>query len=442
MKSTEEEEEETIGLTMLMNDDVESSDDDDDEISHSDSSDSSDFKEEKVESFHDVDEVTVFEIGKSVRKERRMMPSKKYRVVVLVSGGKDSLFNAMECVARGHELVAFANVAPDPETDDDDLSSFMYQTVGHELIDAIAECAECPLLRKYTKCRAKTKSLRYENTSGDEVEDLYELLLDVKTKYPQVDAVSVGAIFSDYQRNRVENICSRLNLVPLCFMWRREQRDLLREMISKQMECVVVKVACLGLNRTHVGKTIRDIESHLLELNRKYDVHPCGEGGEYETLTLDCPLYKRKRIVLDRVRVLSHSEDEDVLSMRIEKFHLEEKTSQRKDIVNEHDVFLRSMVMPISSCSRHDNKVEKVMSDTTLIHVELTKAPVRQQKYDSIYEETISLMKEMERKLRKENCELENAIHVRLYVRDMSDFGEINRAFCEMFGGKTAKRVR
>ena len=34
------------------------------------------------------------------------------RVVALVSGGKDSCFNMMQCVAAGHEIVAVANLEP------------------------------------------------------------------------------------------------------------------------------------------------------------------------------------------------------------------------------------------------------------------------------------------------------------------------------------------
>jgi diphthine-ammonia ligase len=34
------------------------------------------------------------------------------RVVALVSGGKDSCFNMMQCVAAGHEIVALANLQP------------------------------------------------------------------------------------------------------------------------------------------------------------------------------------------------------------------------------------------------------------------------------------------------------------------------------------------
>ena len=41
----------------------------------------------------------------------------------------------------------------------------------------------------------------------DEVEDLFELLSEVKAKHPDVQAVASGAIFSNYQRLRVENCC-------------------------------------------------------------------------------------------------------------------------------------------------------------------------------------------------------------------------------------------
>ena len=64
----------------------------------------------------------------------------------------------------------------------------------------------------------------------------------------------MGAILSDYQRVRVESVCLRLGLTPLAFLWQRDQTELLREMISAGMESVLIKVACLGLNKRHLGK--------------------------------------------------------------------------------------------------------------------------------------------------------------------------------------------
>lgn len=45
----------------------------------------------------------------------------------------------------------------------------------------------------------------YKPSENDEVEDLYQLLVEIKEKC-EIEAVSVGAILSDYQRVRVENV--------------------------------------------------------------------------------------------------------------------------------------------------------------------------------------------------------------------------------------------
>ena len=69
-----------------------------------------------------------------------------------------------------------------------------------------------------------------------------------------VTGVAVGAILSDYQRVRVESVCLRLGLTPLAYLWQRDQSELLQEMVLAGMESVLVKVACLGLDKRHLGK--------------------------------------------------------------------------------------------------------------------------------------------------------------------------------------------
>lgn len=68
-------------------------------------------------------------------------------------------------------------------------------------------------------------------------------------------------------------------------------------MIDAGLEAVLIKVAGVGLTTKHLGKTLAQVQPTLLKLNDLYGSHICGEGGEYETLTLDSPLFKR-RIVL------------------------------------------------------------------------------------------------------------------------------------------------
>lgn len=69
-------------------------------------------------------------------------------------------------------------------------------------------------------------------TPGDEVEDMLVLLKEVKRQIPSVSAVSSGAIASDYQRLRVESVCSRLGLVSLAYLWKEDQSLLLQQMVN------------------------------------------------------------------------------------------------------------------------------------------------------------------------------------------------------------------
>lgn len=79
------------------------------------------------------------------------------------------------------------------------------------------------------------QKLSYQMTQGDEVEDMFVLLSEVKRQIPSITAVSSGAIASDYQRLRVESICSRLGLVSLAFLWKQDQTLLLQEMVYPQV---------------------------------------------------------------------------------------------------------------------------------------------------------------------------------------------------------------
>ncbi|XP_059481869.1 uncharacterized protein LOC132200428 [Neocloeon triangulifer] len=248
------------------------------------------------------------------------------RVVGLVSGGKDSCYGMMQCVAAGHSLVALANLQPDI---DGEMDSYMYQSVGHEGVEVLAEAMGLPLFRQVTKGRTKQTSKEYTPEEGDEVEDLYLLLQTIKDEVG-VDGVSVGAILSDYQRVRVENVCSRLGLVCLAFLWQRDQAELLAEMVASGVQAILVKVAALGLDPAqHLGRDISDVAPHLMRMKEKWGLNVCGEGGEYETFTLDCPLFN-KAIVVDDYQTVIHDDNAvaPVGYLSFKKMRLIEKTPE------------------------------------------------------------------------------------------------------------------
>ena len=125
--------------------------------------------------------------------------------------------------------------------------SAMFQTIGWNNIQLLADAMALPLFVGETDMVAKEEGKNYLPSAGDEVEDLYTLLEKVKTEIG-VDGVCVGAILSDYQRVRVENVCLRLGLTPLAFLWRRDQAELLQEMVDTGMECILIKVTSRSLS--------------------------------------------------------------------------------------------------------------------------------------------------------------------------------------------------
>lgn len=125
----------------------------------------------------------------------------------------------------------------------------------------------------------------------DEVEELYRVLRRVQAEFPQVTAVTSGAIVSNYQRHRVEHVCARLGLRSLAFLWHRDGAEVLRMAADVRVGAILVKTASMGLcPRVWLGRTLQSAAPTLAELHDLCGAHMAGEGGEFETIVLNCPL--------------------------------------------------------------------------------------------------------------------------------------------------------
>uniref|UniRef100_A0A3Q4I7P2 Diphthine--ammonia ligase n=1 Tax=Neolamprologus brichardi TaxID=32507 RepID=A0A3Q4I7P2_NEOBR len=283
------------------------------------------------------------------------------KVVALISGGKDSCYNMMQCVAAGHRIVALANLRP---AHTDELDSYMYQTVGHQAIELYADAMDLPLYRRTIQGSSLDTSRNYRETEGDEVEDLYQLLHLVKEK-EGVEAVSVGAILSDYQRVRVENVCLRLGLQPLAYLWRRDQESLLSEMISSDLHAILIKVAAFGLDpEKHLGKPLADMEPYLKQVIGWQILHHTFSllsPGQY--LMFISKLAMKQYEIIDAAETVIHSADAfaPVGYLRFTKMHTENKDTVRGgDGPPSFDVVARAL--PHGSCPCQ-NAIDKMTEE-------------------------------------------------------------------------------
>lgn len=372
------------------------------------------------------------------------------KFVALISGGKDSFYNIHHCISRGHELVCLANLYPE-EPERDEIDSFMFQTVGHDIINSYSECLDVPLYREKIVGSSKNQKLEYSLTKEDEIEDLFKLLQRVQSVHPDIEGVSCGAILSHYQRTRVENVCDRLGLTSLTYLWQRNQLELMGEMCQNGLDARIVKVAAIGLNTTHLGKSILQLYPKLIQLNQMYDVHICGEGGEFETLVFDAPFFKKKLEILLQEVIADSTDDVSYLKVKVkvvpkegngENFQMleppplleEEFSLIFEDLENtgiESDVEqgisnidLGSTDIVISASPTSIFKTSKKLYISNLIDPKLS---------NTIEAQVQSIFEQLKDILEENAVSANNIKHVTLLLADMNEFSKVNGVYSKYF---------
>lgn len=195
------------------------------------------------------------------------------QVAVLATGGKDSTLALHRVLNRGYEITCLVSMIPLRK------DSWMFHYPNIHLVDLLAEAVDIPLVK------AKTLGVK-----ESEVEDLERLIEQL-----DVDAIVSGTIASTYQKSRIEKICDKLSLKCIMPLWHNEPLNILRDIIDLKFNVIITGVYAYGFNREWIGKEINEVTlKALLVLNRKYGVSLVGEGGEYETLVLDAPFYKKR----------------------------------------------------------------------------------------------------------------------------------------------------
>jgi len=188
------------------------------------------------------------------------------RAIALFSGGKDSTYAIYLAMQQGYQVERLVTIFPERE------DSYMYHVPVIERTRMLAEAMEIP---------------QDVYSIGDSVEELNSIL----AKY-NVDAVISGAIASNYQRVRIEEVCTDLGLLSYTPLWGKNQERLLKDMLLSGMKIMIVAVAAYGLGEDFLGKIIdEDVLEKLREVERKYRINIAGEGGEYESFVLDAPFF-------------------------------------------------------------------------------------------------------------------------------------------------------
>ena len=208
------------------------------------------------------------------------------RLASLYSGGKDSTYSLYKAGQQGHKVVVLVSMKSKNQ------ESYMFHIPNIDLVKLQAKAIGIPLIFR------KTAGVKEE-----ELADLKAAILEAKEKY-KIEGVVSGAVASEYQRQRIAKICKELGLESVCPLWHREPEEYISEFLKAGFEAVFVGVAAHGLTEKWLGRPFDSAAlQELKELNQKFKIHISGEGGEYETLVTDGPIFKKKLIIEEAERV-------------------------------------------------------------------------------------------------------------------------------------------
>jgi diphthine-ammonia ligase len=376
------------------------------------------------------------------------------KIVALISGGKDSFFSLLHCLANGHDVVALANLHPAEASSIEDTDSFMYQTIGHAVIPLYENALGLPLYRQEINGSAVNQSKSYGPTpndaeKSDETESLVPLLRKVMAAHPEVNAVSTGAILSDYQRTRVESVALRLGLVPLSYLWQYPHlppgtpTSLLEDMAAVGQDARIIKVASGGMDDSFLWQNVADYrtKTRLVKAAQRFgtdgDGAALGEGGEYETLAIagPAPLWKARIVVDEQNRCVMPGEagSASVKIAKAEIAPLENTQTQRvrtPELLDDRFAKLLERIGDITSTDLKPSPqpaFEGAAGNDHVLIRDLT-APG-----GNASEQTEAIMRNLNDRLSKASLAFSDIAYTSVILRDMADFAAVNIAYGKCF---------
>ena len=194
------------------------------------------------------------------------------RLASLYSGGKDSTFSLYLMEQSGHDIPYLVNVVPE------DAASWIFHTPNLSVVPLMAE--------------SMGKELVTAKSSGTEEGDMEGLRNALDGL--DVEGVVSGAIWSDYQWDRMNIVCGDLGLKLMAPLWRKDQDMLMDQFIDSGIRSMIGGCYAEGLGEEWLGRIIdRQAVEERKAIRTRTGISIMGEGGEYESLTIDSPMHSR-----------------------------------------------------------------------------------------------------------------------------------------------------
>jgi diphthine-ammonia ligase len=196
------------------------------------------------------------------------VPEKTY--LASWSGGKDGCFACYLALNQGYKVSHLVNFIAK------EYQRVNFHGTEKRLVQLQGEAVGIPVFQK-------------ETTFGDYEKDFKEA---VRSLLPEgIRGMVFGDIYLDEHLAWVKRVCADLGIEAVEPLWGKSTDDVISQFLDAGFEAVIVAADARLIDEAWLGKKAdRDFINYLKSKN----IDPCGESGEYHTLVVNGPLFKRK----------------------------------------------------------------------------------------------------------------------------------------------------
>jgi diphthine-ammonia ligase len=212
---------------------------------------------------------------------------------ILFSGGKDSCLALSYALESSDVKCLIIMISKNTE-------SYMFHTPNIKWAEKQAKAIGIPVLIHDT-----------QGIKEDELDDLTEAITAAISKY-HIQGIYTGAIASVYQASRIQKICDNLGIECINPLWQKDQIGLLKELVEKDFEVIIVGTFGYGLDNFIGRKIDEKFIEEIADAKARLKINPAGEGGEFESFTLNTPFFK-KRLEITKSHIAKDKEGGQVM---------------------------------------------------------------------------------------------------------------------------------
>jgi len=198
------------------------------------------------------------------------------KVIVSWSGGKDSCLSLYKALNDGLEPVCLLNIATRAG------EGFRVHGLNPKIIIDQAKALELPIVQRTASWES------YEQVFKEAVEEIKCRL--------RAEGVVFGDIFLEEHRRWTIRVCEELGVKALSPLYGEDEEELMMEFLDAGFKAMIV---CAKLDKLPEELLGRIFDREVIKILENAGVDPCGEYGEYHTLVLDGPIFKKRIEVLE-----------------------------------------------------------------------------------------------------------------------------------------------